>query len=435
MAKLFGDDTALLNELYNYVTRKKEIVRLPHILKLAILRQRIPFNVFVPEISSEMVARYLSWCAYISDDRDYVLSVSPSEPAIADAASVLLATSGLWPDVLKTFHDMCSFGVVDPGIGGETVMAILLLLARDLVVLRQLTKNHSGNTEKMLSESMFAAVKLGDLLDGLFGSDVTKNIAQATKARAQAKNLLDLVDYGMVSFNHFVKLSDTPTQKQLMSIFARGAAILCKSCQRGIDIIIPVLLPTSVQETCNPEQDMESPASKKPKMDNSENPMLKYRLDKKYLTYMLFQVKNHEDGIDKEEETASTTKMQPSFTTLFCPEHLYLTAYVQLGGKPQPMKIPEYITSREKTNHPEWYKRVSFAIYGLESIPVFRHPGLFSKDRFNHMFSDYLAESETQEMLAVMKGLAGQPMDMKKLFKLPQDQECVERICHASIFD
>jgi hypothetical protein len=279
----------------------------------------------------------------------------------------------------------------------------------------------------MMKESMFAPVQLRDLLNQLFGSVTAQEVAEAAKARSEAKGLLDLVDCGMVSFTHFVKLSETPKMKQLMAIFARGAAILCKNCQRGVDIIIPVLLPSLVQDHSN--QETTSHVSKKSKADSSLS-SLEYRLDEKCLTYMIFQNKNHKNGYDKDEQSASTTQMQPSFTNLDCPEHLYLTLYVQLGGQAQEMKFPKFITSQRKVNDPERYKRVSFSVYGLESFPIFRHPGLFSNQRIQNVHSQELLQ-ETP-MANIFKGLAGQPTDLERLFSNSHEKKCVQKICQPT---
>ena len=55
---------------------------------LSILHARFPFNVCRNDISSELVAGYLSWCLYISPDRWLVTSTMPSEPIVAEAAAL-----------------------------------------------------------------------------------------------------------------------------------------------------------------------------------------------------------------------------------------------------------------------------------------------------------------------------------------------------------
>ena len=73
-----------------------------------------------------------------------------------------------------------------------------------------------------------------DYLRSLFVEKVFTDIWQNIKDTELAK--------GWVRFNHFAGVSYTPTKHDLLEFAKRGAAVYCKECQRGVDLVIPVLI-------------------------------------------------------------------------------------------------------------------------------------------------------------------------------------------------
>jgi hypothetical protein len=85
---------------------------------------------------------------------------------------------------------------------------------------------------------------------------------------------------GVVS--HFSYVNKTPSKEELLLFLSRGTAVLFKEMQKGIDLLIPVLMPQGGE----------------------------YILSSDYVTYILVQVKNYSKAISDPMNRTISQKMQ-----------------------------------------------------------------------------------------------------------------------------
>lgn len=113
--------------------------------------------------------------------------------------------------------------------GLETKVAALLLLF---------------SYDKVLGQQNISPrpIKLAKLVESLFGSDsaVFAEITERMNARWRLRRLWT---NGCVFFNHFVRLSNPPTEPCFQRAFYRDAALFSPPGFKGCDIIVPVYLP------------------------------------------------------------------------------------------------------------------------------------------------------------------------------------------------
>ncbi|KAJ3362357.1 hypothetical protein GGF32_006192 [Allomyces javanicus] len=90
-----------------------------------------------------------------------------------------------------------------------------------------------------------AKFSVASLLTGLFGD------AHVNRIRATLGNqprVMALLDQGLASFTHWVKVEYQVQPHHLVALFMRSAAILCKTNEKGVDLIIPVVMPNDQGE-------------------------------------------------------------------------------------------------------------------------------------------------------------------------------------------
>eukprot|EP00292_Cryptomonas_paramecium_P004017 CAMPEP_0113685274 /NCGR_PEP_ID=MMETSP0038_2-20120614/14560_1 /TAXON_ID=2898 /ORGANISM="Cryptomonas paramecium" /LENGTH=721 /DNA_ID=CAMNT_0000605301 /DNA_START=20 /DNA_END=2182 /DNA_ORIENTATION=+ /assembly_acc=CAM_ASM_000170 len=212
-----------------------------------------------------LVARHMRSVLHISEDCESVQTGYCSEPALVEGAALLLndvldsslagdrerqvtsATEyvhklwGLradkWGHLVAALKDGLHLGQVglhkgqvEAGVRGELVARLLLLMAWDVACLRSMLP-----TERTVSSGVFlrpvpAIVFLSSLL----------SLDAEEWARVQGALSLDGIG-AWVRCTHFIKAVDyVPDREQLVHLFQRGAALITKDCQPGVDLMIPM---------------------------------------------------------------------------------------------------------------------------------------------------------------------------------------------------
>ncbi len=236
----------------------------------------------------------------------------------------------LWLPLLARYVRMASQGCVDKGVGGELVVAILFLMARDVLLPLSSDENYLKTVCQCLDLKVMLASLLNKTAYGMLVSDC--------KTQSQEAKIPNPLACGKVSLSHFLRVVGRPTTEQLLLYFSRGAGILCTNHEVVIDMIIPVLMPG----------------------DDGQ-----YRLTEENLTYLVVQVKNWKDGGGK---VVANPRVDPT-------NHLVVHLFIQLGG-----------ARRFKNEKPEDFSTntVYLSMYGFDAVqyPVLNHEGLqFSEDK------------------------------------------------------
>ncbi|CAA7265136.1 unnamed protein product [Cyclocybe aegerita] len=160
------------------------------------------------EMECAQVKRHMRLCLYASPGFQSMETISPSEPLLAEAAYGIMKDLRL--NVAETLSEHLKYSSLEPGLRGELVAELLLLLARD----KACSQNTPGPSP---------------MSDG--------------SQRVSDKPLEDAFNDCYIWFNHFVKVEDHDVinQQYLWRLLSRGAAVVCAVNQAGVDIVVPFL--------------------------------------------------------------------------------------------------------------------------------------------------------------------------------------------------
>ena len=266
---------------------------------MAVLGVRTCIDV-VPQcqLSHDLVSQHMRTLLYVAPDRESILTGYFSEPVLVQAAAQVtnLADSNKrWSMLLKPLVHCLRNGMVNAGFRGELVARILLLLAWDKCF---------SCMDKLVSGTFLQAIKLKDFLDSLLNLD--------TEMQATLKTAFDSPDKtAWVRCTHFVKVDYVPTASQLLALFKRGAAVISKELQTGVDLVLPVIF-----------------------CENSETILLD-----SMVSGVFVQVKNRRDG-DSGYPGTATTHLTPMATGVKISDRLpFLSLYMSIGACVKPLII------------------------------------------------------------------------------------------------
>ncbi|KNE63607.1 hypothetical protein AMAG_08711 [Allomyces macrogynus ATCC 38327] len=236
---------------------------------IAVLRQRIPFKVIDVELARDLVATRMAICTAISEDRSRIEASAASETVLAEAAAHLLDHPARRALTVSKFVSVSLSGSrIDVGFAGELMACLLWAFAHDAAaksmfkgVSRQEPMgappsswpkfldyapiSHFLSNANRTAAYYSAPVSVASLLTGLFGD------AHVNRIRATLGNqprVTALLDQGLASFTHWVKVDYQVQPHHLVVLFMRSAAILCKTNEKGVDLIIPVVMPNDQGE-------------------------------------------------------------------------------------------------------------------------------------------------------------------------------------------
>lgn len=258
--------------------------------QLACLAVRLGLEFQVPawlEQESErvQVERHMRLCLDVSASTNRLTTISPSEPLLAEAALAPMRRMNSQEALLS--HIDTSY--LDAGNRGELVSSLFLLQARDnaLSVPAQPVRftelqpdsdveperftdtqpdsdvqserrftDSPPNTDSLKTDGGTRVVKVSTFLTELLSVNEEELLAHLPREfrneKEEAQSLSDAFMGAAIWFNHFVKVESTKVldQAYLTALLCRGAAVVCKPNQRGVDLVIPVLFHDSLQP-CN----------------------------------------------------------------------------------------------------------------------------------------------------------------------------------------
>lgn len=203
------------------------------------------------------VERHMRICLAATDGFRSMITISPSEPLLAEASWTVMKKR-LGPKkapgaLLEHIND----SYLNPGDRGEVVAALLLLLARDRAIQdgeasqRGSALPLAASPEDFKRDGGGRIVTVLEFLDALMPSASRAFVrgrkpSHCSEDHSSSTNLMNAFGKSSIYFNHFIKVHDFKiiNRRYLCRLICRGAAIICAYNQKGIDILIPVLMGT-----------------------------------------------------------------------------------------------------------------------------------------------------------------------------------------------
>jgi hypothetical protein len=200
----------------------------------ALLARRIllhfrPLQSSTTTMASNLVARHLQVAYVVPTHRRFLVSGSPSEPFLVEAAARMMATPGFSTiDCLLRFTNE---ELLDPGESGEIVGRTLMIDAYDTALRARANMYHSW-------------VPVLDFLRALFPDNVYERVIGIRPFKQpDGPTLGAAFANAVVRLTHFVRLSELNliTAANVRKAFLRGTGIVGAQSQKLIDILIPML--------------------------------------------------------------------------------------------------------------------------------------------------------------------------------------------------
>lgn len=198
----------------------------------------------------ELVRSYMRLAYTVPKHREYMYSGYSSEPVLAEAAA------SCWEDMRKahgadaivsTLLKAMNTGLLGKGERGELVARLLLTLAFDAAVKKMLEK---GNALEANSIRYTRPVPLSLFLCALLGEKNYERIANSQPDHGDV-GFAQAFQNAHVRFTHFARTGDSTftTTKAAYGAILRSMALQCYSGQKSIDIVIPIALDDTLQES------------------------------------------------------------------------------------------------------------------------------------------------------------------------------------------
>ncbi|OAV85820.1 hypothetical protein PTTG_06706, partial [Puccinia triticina 1-1 BBBD Race 1] len=192
-------------------------------------------------INSELVASHAAHCMFIDPKREMIVSDYPPQFVYASAANRVLASDDeRWIECINTLASAVSKGLVALGDAGE--MATRLILIRAMQKTKPIPHKNTDSIPNGYS------VRLIDFLQALSGrnpSDMEFDCINPDDRNTLLKN-------GRIFFNHFTRISYTPSATDFLELLYRGVAVECRSQQPGLDELFTIYLaPPSASQSSN----------------------------------------------------------------------------------------------------------------------------------------------------------------------------------------
>jgi len=182
------------------------------------------------EVSYKQVERHMRICLFTTTGFKKMMTCSASEPLLAEAAFRLLSNSSASP--VKHLANHANLYCVDRGRRGELVAALIVMQARDASLPRHLFHRRW----------VFVADFIQALLPPLESERFLGSSPTRWREGEGTITLRQRFADCRLWFNHIIKVEDGEVLGPdfLWKYITRGAMIVCKDTQEGIDIILPV---------------------------------------------------------------------------------------------------------------------------------------------------------------------------------------------------
>jgi hypothetical protein len=279
-------------------------------------------------LAEYLVAGHMAMVSFISDDRSSLSIRYGAEGALAEGACKFMnrfSQKSILLDVLFSVVQNCD---CDCGRIGELGCRYLFGRAFDHVCHDKNTKRYvvlPELYENIISDGcLFLKVERTDFycfpiqFDSFLMSLLTVETYSAI-IKKWGKSALR-IRRSLISVLLFLELEYVPSCQLLLDLFLRGVCCICKNNQKGIDLIIPLLLPTNTKEH--------------------------YIASEEYISYFIVQVKNRMDNSNLKESAGF--KLDPNYCELPLVEE-YAAMYINVHPNP---KLSKYENAHIFNNNP-----------------------------------------------------------------------------------
>jgi len=222
-----------------------------YIQHLAVLAPRLALTIGPYNIEAgELVKNHLAVLGGTDDERQFLRTYYPSEPFLGEVSAICTRATG-WHGSLKALNHYVMGGVVEAGFRGELLTKLTCLMAMDHLLNSpemesfhsdQLRFSRAVKVSEFLNALITPRTGTGTLFcDMLHGVPPNHSFPLGTLNVDHSK--LQTFLNGKVFFNHFVRIEVKITIPMLVHAWNRGAAIMCQTGTKGIDYVLPVILP------------------------------------------------------------------------------------------------------------------------------------------------------------------------------------------------
>ena len=196
-----------------------------------------PRRISAIENENLMVAGHLRVANVVPSHREYMISSTPSEPIVAEAAAQVL----LGQNIISIVCGNVRNGLIEKGQRGELAARLLLTLAHDAALEKMEVKRrtYQGQIERLFT----TPVPLLAFLSALFAQPHMENIMKAVPDNQPAgPTLKESFKDAYIMFTHFGKAADDwcISDKFAFMALTRNMAIACRERMKFVDLCIPV---------------------------------------------------------------------------------------------------------------------------------------------------------------------------------------------------
>ena len=179
------------------------------------------------DVARTQVERHMRLCLAATAGRDTLVTLSGSEPLLAEAAYELM--KGTQSNPVHHLANHRDLNCVDRGRRGELVAALLIMRACDAA--------RAASGRRWVSVDVF----MEELLPPAKYRFLKESFPTFFRGEDKHKFATTFKDYG-IWFNHVIKVEKDKmfSADHLWKFITRGAMILCSNNQEGIDIVIPI---------------------------------------------------------------------------------------------------------------------------------------------------------------------------------------------------
>jgi hypothetical protein len=162
-----------------------------------------------------------------------LVTCSSSEPLLAEAAFRLMSATMSSP--VKHLANHSNLYCVDRGRRGELVASLIIMQARDAA----LPEYSVTPSQRWVHVTEFMKA----LLPQHKSEELLNSLPTLWREGEESRTFQDTFDNCRLWFNHIIKVEDSTviTPVFLWKFVLRGAMVVCKENQQGIDIILPVV--------------------------------------------------------------------------------------------------------------------------------------------------------------------------------------------------
>jgi len=175
-------------------------------------------------VACAQVERHMRLCITATSGLEKLVTLAGSEPLLAEAACDLMKRASMDPVCRLVKHS--DLNCIDRGRRGELIAAFILMQARDKAAVRKRWMSVCEFMEALLPSSAYRELLCSR--PNYYRREEDKQFDETFK------------DYRMW-FNHVIKIeaADMISADSLWKFITRGAMIVCKHNQFGVDIVLP----------------------------------------------------------------------------------------------------------------------------------------------------------------------------------------------------